>query len=50
VQQLATKSNKDVKEINAIAESIHTINLSNAITQKQLMNYYELLEQFYKSI
>ena len=50
IQQLAAKSNKDVKEINAIAESIHTINLSNAITQKQLMDYYELLEKFYKSI
>ncbi len=50
VQQLATKSNKDISEINAIAESIHTINLSAAITQKQLMDYYELLEKFYKLI
>ena len=50
VQQLAAKSKKDVSEINAIAESIHTINLSDTITQKQLMDYYELLENFYKPI
>jgi hypothetical protein len=49
VQQLAAKSNKDVNEINAIIESIHVINLSGAITQKQLMDYYELLENFYKT-
>ncbi len=48
VQQLAAKSNKNVSDINAIAESIHTINLSDAITQKQLMDYYQLLENFYK--
>jgi hypothetical protein len=50
VQQLAAKSNKGVNEINAITESIHMINLSDAITQKQLMDYYEQLENFYKSI
>ena len=50
IQQLAAKSNKDVSEINAITENIHTINLSDAITQKQLMDYYEQLENFYKSI
>ncbi len=49
VQQLAIKSNKNIDEINAIAESIHTINLSETITQKQLMDYYELLENFYKT-
>jgi hypothetical protein len=49
VQQLAAKSNKDINEINAITDSIHTINLGNAITQKQLMEYYELLENFYKT-
>ena len=48
-QQLATKSNKSIIEINAITESMHTINLSNTITQKQLMDYYELLENFYKT-
>jgi hypothetical protein len=50
VQQLAAKSNKDVSEINAITESMHAINLSDAITQKQLMDYYQLLENFYKPI
>jgi len=48
VEQLAAKSNKDVSEINTIADTIHTINLSDTITQKQLMDYYELLENFYK--
>ena len=48
VQQLSAKSNRDVAEINAITETIHTINLSETITQKQLMDYYELLENFYK--
>jgi hypothetical protein len=47
VQQLAAKSNKDISEINAITNSIHTIQLSNSITQKQLMEFYELLEDFY---
>ena len=50
IQQLAAKSDKNIHEINAIAESVHTINLSDAITQKQLMDYYEQLENFYKSI
>jgi hypothetical protein len=50
VQQLAAKSNKTADEINAIVESIHAINLSDAITQKQLMDYYEQLEKFYKTI
>ncbi|MEP6465650.1 MAG: DUF4350 domain-containing protein [Parafilimonas sp.] len=49
VQQLATKSNKDVHEVNTIIENMHTINLSSAITQKQLMDYYTLLENFYKT-
>jgi hypothetical protein len=49
-QQLAIKSNKDVNEIKAITESIHTTNLSESITQKQLIEYYELLENFYKTI
>lgn len=49
VQQLAAKSNKNIDEINAIAETMHTINLSSSITQKQLMDYYELLENFYKT-
>jgi len=49
VQQLAAKSNKDVNEIHAITESMHAINLSGTITQKQLMDYYELLENFYKT-
>lgn len=49
VQQLAAKSNKNVDEINAIANTMHTINLSSIITQKQLMDYYELLENFYKT-
>ncbi len=48
-QQLAIKSNKDINEIKAIIEMMHAINLSNAITQKQLMDYYELLEEFYKT-
>jgi hypothetical protein len=47
-QQLAIRSNKDINEIKAITETMHMINLSNAITQKQLMDYYELLENFYK--
>jgi hypothetical protein len=50
VQQLAAKSNRNADDINAIVESIHTINLSGIITQKQLMDYYELLENFYKAI
>ena len=48
VEQLSAKSNRDVAEINAITETIHSINLSETITQKQLMDYYELLENFYK--
>jgi hypothetical protein len=48
-QQLAAKSGKDITEIKAILEMMHTINLSHAITQKQLMDYYELLENFYKT-
>ena len=48
VQQLAARSNKDVAEINSIAESIQTIHLSDTISQKQLMDYYDLLENFYK--
>jgi hypothetical protein len=48
--QLAIKSNKDVNEIKAVTESIHAINLSASITQKQLIDYYELLENFYKTI
>ena len=46
-QQLAIKSNKNINDIHAIVEYIHTVNLSNTITQKQLMHYYELLENFY---
>jgi len=49
VQQLAAKSNKNTDEVNAIVENIHTINLSDAISQKQLMSYYEQLENFYKT-
>ena len=48
-QQLAAKSNKNIDEIKAITESMHAINLSDAITQKQLMDYYNLLENFYKT-
>lgn len=48
-QQLASKSNKDVTEIKAITQLMHTINLSNTVTQKQLMDYYQLLEKFYKT-
>lgn len=49
VQQLAAKSGKDVNDIHAITETMHAINLSHDITQKQLMDYYELLENFYKT-
>ena len=49
-QQLAAKSNKNIDEIKAITESMHAINLSDAITQKQLMDYYNLLENFYKTL
>jgi hypothetical protein len=49
VQQLAIKSGRAVNEIQAITDSMHIINLSDAITQKQLMDYYELLEHFYKT-
>lgn len=49
VQQLAAKSNKNIGDIHAITENMHAINLSNAITQKQLMDYHELLENFYKT-
>ena len=48
-QQLAAKSNKDVSEIKTITETMNAINLSGAITQQQLMHYYELLEDFYKT-
>ncbi len=48
-QQLAAKSGKDINEIKAIIEMTHTITLSHAITQKQLMDYHELLENFYKT-
>jgi hypothetical protein len=48
-QQLAVRSNKDINEIKAITETMHLVNLSNTITQKQLMDYYELLENFYKT-
>jgi len=48
-QQLAAKSNKNITEIKAITQLMHTINLSRNITQKQLMDYYELLENFYKT-
>ncbi len=49
-QQLTAKSNKPADEINAIIESIHTINLSDVISQKQLMDYYAQLEKFYQTI
>ncbi|MEP6682130.1 MAG: DUF4350 domain-containing protein [Parafilimonas sp.] len=49
VQRLASKTNKDLNEINIIIESMHAINLSETITQKQLMDYYTLLENFYKT-
>lgn len=48
-QQLAAKANKNVQEIQTITAMMHAINLSNSITQQQLMQYYELLEQFYKT-
>jgi len=48
-QQLAAKSNKNISEIKDITQLMHTINLSSAVTQKQLMDYYELLEKFYKT-
>ncbi len=48
--QLSVKSNKNISDIHAIIEYTHTINLSDAITQKQLMDYYEALENFYKKI
>ena len=46
-QQLAAKSGKNIDEVKKITDCIHAINLSNAITQKQLLDYYELLENFY---
>ncbi len=49
-KQLAVKSNKSIDDVQAIVEYIHTINLNNAITQKQLMDYHELLENFYKKM
>jgi hypothetical protein len=49
VQQLASKSNKNADEINTLIESMHVINLSGSITQQQLMDYYNLLENFYKT-
>ena len=49
VQQLAIKSNKNTDEIKQLTEAMHTINLSDVVTQKQLMNYYELIENFYKT-
>lgn len=49
VQQLAVKSGKDVNDIQSITEMMHKINLSETITQKQLMDYYEKLEHFYKT-
>lgn len=48
-QKLAAKSNKPVEEIQVITENIHTINLNESITQKQLMDFYELLEKFYQT-
>ncbi len=48
-QQLASKAGKDITEIKTISDMMHTINLKNAIGQKQLMDYYELLENFYKT-
>jgi len=48
-QQLAAKSGKDIHTIKTITGTMHAINLSAAITQKQLMDYYELLENFYKT-
>lgn len=48
-ERLAIKSNKEITEIKAITDMMHTINLSAAITQQQLMHYYELLEHFYKT-
>ena len=47
VQQLAAKAGKSVDEINGLIETMHTINLSESITQHQLMYYYEQLEKFY---
>lgn len=49
-EKLAAKANKPVEEIAAITENIHTINLSESITQKQLMDFYELLEKFYQTV
>ena len=48
-QELAVKTNKNITEIKAITQLMHTINLSSSITQKQLMHYYELLEKFHKT-
>lgn len=50
VQQLAAKSGKNINAISAIVENIHTINLSNSINQKQLLDFHKLLDDFYQKI
>ncbi|MFT4152792.1 DUF4350 domain-containing protein [Parafilimonas sp.] len=49
VQQLAAKSGKPSDDIMQLVDAMHAINLSGAITQNQLMDYYRLLEKFYTS-
>jgi hypothetical protein len=49
-QQLAIKSGKPADDIKQLIDAMHTINLSGSITQKQLMDYYRLMEQFYATV
>lgn len=49
-QQLAIKSGKPVDDIQQLIDTIHVVNLSNNITQKQLLDYYALLEKFYTAV
>ena len=48
VQKLSGKSGYDEIEINKILQSIINIHTSTNITQKQLTNYYQQFQKFYK--
>lgn len=44
----ALKTNVPLHEVNEIVDYIHTIQSTDNISRKQLMDYYDLLENFYK--
>ena len=47
---VALKSNVSMEEITAITDRLINIKLSDTITQQQLMEYHQLLENFYRKV